>query len=174
MHLLRLIALGAPLWLFALLLPGGWLAGLAYFVLLAALCWRDVTTIPRASELRARRQLPPRFALDVDHSVTLVLTNRTALALLASVRDELPEVFESRNELPPVRHAADGEARLSYTVRPLNRGAHTFGDVILRVQGQHGLIAAANRRSRSGHGQGLSEFSRRRSVSTLGANRPTR
>src|SRR5258708_4484571 len=87
LKLIRLIALGVPLWLMALLLPGGWLAGLAYLVLLAALCWRDVNTIPRASELSARRELPPRFALGTDQSLTLVLHNRTALPLLAAVGD---------------------------------------------------------------------------------------
>ena len=139
LKLIRLIALGVPLWLIALLLPAGWLAGLAYLVLLTALCWRDVNTIPRASELSARRELPPRFALGVDQSLTLVLLNRTALALLAWVRDEVPESFESRDELPPVHLPPHGEARLNYTVRPLKRGAHAFGDVVLRVQGQHGL-----------------------------------
>jgi uncharacterized protein (DUF58 family) len=33
-----------------------------------------------------------------------------------------------------------GEARLSYVVRPLTRGAHSFGGVILRVQGERRLI----------------------------------
>ena len=139
LKLIRLIALGVPLWLIALLLPAGWLAGLAYLVLLTALCWRDVNTIPGASELSARRELPPRFALGVDQSLTLVLLNRTALALLAWVRDEVPESFESRDELPPLHLPPHGEARLNYTVRPLKRGAHAFGDVVLRVQGQHGL-----------------------------------
>jgi uncharacterized protein (DUF58 family) len=128
LKLIRLIALGVPLWLIALLLPAGWLAGLAYLVLLTALCWRDVNTIPGASELSARRELPPRFALGVDQSLTLVLLNRTALALLAWVRDEVPESFESRDELPPVHLPPHGEARLNYTVRPLKRGAHSFGD----------------------------------------------
>ncbi len=37
LKLIRLIALGVPLWLIALLLPAGWLAGLAYLVLLTEL-----------------------------------------------------------------------------------------------------------------------------------------
>jgi uncharacterized protein (DUF58 family) len=132
--------LGAPLWLLALLFPGGWLAGLLYCVLVIALCWRDAATIPPASKFRAIRQLPPRFALDVDHSVKLILTNLAAAPIQVSLRDELPDMFEAKTELPEVTLPAGGEARLSYDVRPLSRGAHRFGDVILRLRGERGLV----------------------------------
>jgi uncharacterized protein (DUF58 family) len=132
--------LGAPLWLLALLFPGGWLAGLLYCVLVIALCWRDAATIPPVSKLRAIRQLPPRFALDVDHSVKLILTNLAAAPIQVSLRDELPDMFEAKTELPEVTLPSGGEARLSYDVRPLSRGAHRFGDVILRVRGERGLV----------------------------------
>jgi uncharacterized protein (DUF58 family) len=140
LRLIRLLLLGAPLWLLALLFPGGWLAGLLYCVLVIALCWRDAATIPPASRLRAIRQLPPRFALDVDHSVKLILTNLSAAPIQVSVRDELPDMFEAKTELPEVTLPSGGEARLSYDVRPLSRGAHRFGDVILRVRGERGLV----------------------------------
>jgi uncharacterized protein (DUF58 family) len=140
LRLIRLLLLGAPLWLLALLFPGGWLAGLLYCVLVIVLCWRDAATIPPASQFRAIRQLPPRFALDVDHSVKLILTNLSAAPIQVSVRDELPDMFEAKTELPEVTLPSGGEARLSYDVRPLSRGAHRFGDVILRVRGERGLV----------------------------------
>jgi len=140
MRLIWLVALGAPLWPLALFIPGAWLVGLFYLVLLAALCWRDARTIPRPSELAARRELPPRFALGVDHSVKLVLRNGTALPVVAVVRDELPDSFESGADLPPVRIPSYGEAHLNYILRPLKRGAHPFGAVVLRVQGERGLM----------------------------------
>ncbi len=140
LRLIGLLLLGAPLWLLALLFPGGWLAGLLYFVLIIVLSWRDAATIPPASKLLATRQLPPRFALDVDHSVKLILTNLSAAPVQVSVRDELPDMFEAKTELPEVTLPAGGEARLSYDVRPLSRGAHSFGDVILRVRGERGLV----------------------------------
>jgi uncharacterized protein (DUF58 family) len=139
-RLIRLLLLGTPLWLLALIFPGGWLAGLLYFVLLSALCWRDAAAIPPASKLRATRQLPPRFALDVDHSVKLILTNLAAVPIQVAVRDELPDLFEAKTELPEVTLPAGGEARLSYDLRPLSRGAHSFGNVILRVRGERGLV----------------------------------
>lgn len=140
LRLIQLLIFGAPLWLLALLFPGGWLAGLLYCVLVIALCWRDAATIPPASKFRAIRQLPPRFALDVDHSVKLILTNLAAAPIQVSLRDELPDMFEAKTELPEVTLPAGGEARLSYDVRPLSRGAHRFGDVILRVRGERGLV----------------------------------
>ena len=140
LKLIRLLGLGAPLWLLALLFPGGWLAGLLYFVLLFALCWRDAAALPAASKLGATRRLPPRFALDVDHSIQLILTNLSAAPLQVSVRDELPDMFEAKSELPEVSLPSGVEARLSYDVRPLSRGAHSFGDVILRVRRERGLV----------------------------------
>jgi uncharacterized protein (DUF58 family) len=140
LRLIRLLVLGAPLWLLALILPAGWLAGLLYFILIIALSWRDAATIPPGAKFRAGRQLPPRFALDADHSVTLILSNLSASPVRISVRDELPETFESTTALPELTLPPGGEARLSYDVRPLSRGAHSFGDVILRAQGQRGLI----------------------------------
>ena len=140
MRLIRLLALSAPLWLLALLFPAGWLVGLFCFVLIAVLCWRDAATIPPATKLRASRQLPARLALDVEHSVKVVLTNLSARRIQAVLRDELPETFESENAWPQVTIPPAGEARLSYAARPLKRGAHKFGDVVLRVQGERGLI----------------------------------
>ncbi len=140
LRLLRLLALGAPLWLLALLIPAGWLAGLFYLLLIIALCWRDAGTIPSAAKLSAQRRLPPRFALDVEQPIELVIKSFAARAIQIAARDEAPEVFEVRADWPPVTIPPGGEARLSYSVRPLRRGAHRFGAIILRVQGERGLI----------------------------------
>jgi uncharacterized protein (DUF58 family) len=138
--LIRLLALGAPLWLVAMIVPGGWLAGVLYCLMLAALVWRDAGTIPRPSLLSARRQLPPHFALDVEHSIKLILTNRSALQMRALLRDELPDAFEPLTDFPPVVIPPGGEAQLNVAVRPLKRGAHAFGSLVLRLQGENGLI----------------------------------
>jgi uncharacterized protein (DUF58 family) len=138
--LVRLLALGAPLWLLQLAFPGGWLAGLSYLVILVVLCWMDARLIPAPSQLVTRRELPPRFALDIEQPVKLVVGNRSPHLITALVRDEVPEPFETQAELPPVTISPGGEAQLSYTVRPLQRGAHSFGAVILRIQGKRGLV----------------------------------
>lgn len=138
--MIRLLALGAPLWLVAMIVPGGWLAGALYLLLLAALVWRDEGTIPRPSQLSARREFPPHFALDVEHSIKLILANGSALQVRALLRDELPDAFECLSEFPAVVIPPGGEAQLNVAVRPLKRGAHAFGNVVLRLQGENGLI----------------------------------
>src|SRR4030095_12411633 len=133
-------AVGAPLWLLSIIVPGGWLAGVFYLFFLASLCWRDILTLARSSDLSAQRRLPPRFALDVEHQIKLVLSNRSAFKVHARVRDELPPTFDLLGELPSVTLPAAGEAQLDYNVRPRQRGAHPFGAVVLRVEGERGLI----------------------------------
>jgi len=132
--------LGAPLWLLALLFPAGWIAALFYLFFLAALCWRDAGTIPPAGKIIAERRLPARFALDVEQSVELAIKNLAAREIEIAVRDEAPEVFEACANWPTVTLPPGGEARLSYRVRPLQRGAHRFGKINLRVQGERSLI----------------------------------
>lgn len=140
LRLIRLLSLGAPLWLFTLLVPGGWLAGILYLLLLAALCWRDVRTIPRARQLTARRELPARFCLDQEHPITLVLANHFAQPIEVLVRDEVPDIFELVAKIPWGEIPAGGEARLTYSVRPVRRGAYAFGAIVLRVKHGWGLV----------------------------------
>lgn len=140
LRLIRLLVLGAPLWLLALFLPAGWLVGLLYFALLAILCWRDARTIPAAAQFGAARRLPPRFALDVEQPITLVLGNHSERPVQAAVRDELPDAVESADALPAVVIPPHGEAQLCYTVRPVRRGAHDFGAVVLRARGRSGFV----------------------------------
>jgi len=56
--LIRLLTLGSFFWLPAAFIPGGALAGILFVAILFALCWRDWQTIPTASQLTARRELP--------------------------------------------------------------------------------------------------------------------
>lgn len=90
--------------------------------------------------MTARRELPPRFSLDVEHKVKLTLGNRSSRSLPITVRDELPDVFELKDELPPGQLPANGEAQFTYSVLPLKRGAFAFGDVVVRVSGAAGLV----------------------------------
>ena len=138
--MIRLLILGAFFWLPAAFIPGGALAGILFLAILFALGWRDYRTIPTAGQLTARRELPPRFSLDVEHEIKLTLGNRSARSLAITVRDELPDVFELETKLPAGQLPAGGEAQFTYHVRPRQRGAFAFGDVVLRVGGAAGLV----------------------------------
>lgn len=138
--MIRLLGLGAPLWLLEWAFPGGWLAGLSYLALAMFLCWRDARTIPASSQLAVQRQLPPRFALDVEQTIKLVIENLSSRPLAVQVRDGVPDAFEMRAELPPVTIPPKGAAQLPYLVRPLRRGAHGFAALTLRLQSEGGLL----------------------------------
>ena len=140
LRLIRLLVIGAPLWLLALLVPAGWLPAVLYLLLLGALCWRDIQSSPRPSQLTARRELPPRFCLDAEHPIKLVLTNLSTGAIQALVRDELPEALELLTENLRGNIPAGGEAHLIYSVRPTKRGAYTFGNTVLKVRQGLGLV----------------------------------
>ncbi|MGH7816590.1 MAG: hypothetical protein ACREOR_04305, partial [Candidatus Binatia bacterium] len=140
LRLVRLLTLGAFFWLPAAFIPGGALAGVLFLIILLALCWRDLGTIPAAAELGAERALPARFALDVEQKIKLTLSNRSVRSLQLTVRDELPDVFELMSELPPSQIPAGGAAEFSYSVLPLKRGAFAYGNVVLRVSGAAGLV----------------------------------
>ena len=138
--MIRLLAIGAIFWLPAVFIPGGALAGALFLIILLAACWRDLRTIPAAAEISAQRELPPRFALGVEHQIKLTLRNRSNRPLSVTMRDELPDVFELLSDLPPGRIPAAGAAQFTYSVLPLKRGAVDFGAVVLRVSGAAGLL----------------------------------
>jgi uncharacterized protein (DUF58 family) len=138
--LIRLVALGGLFWLPALVIPGGALAGALFLLILLAACWRDLRSIPAAAELTAQRELPPRFSLGAEHRIKLTLGNRSGHAASFTLRDELPDAFELLSELWPGQLPAGGRVEITYTVRPLQRGAFDFGAVVLRVGGATGLV----------------------------------
>jgi uncharacterized protein (DUF58 family) len=138
--LIRLLTIGAFFWLPAAFIPGGALAGVLYLLILLALCWRDLLTIPADTEIGARRELPPRFSLGVEHEIMLTLSNRSNRTLSVAVRDELPDVLELLSSLTPGQIPAAGAAQFRYSVLPLKRGAFDFGAVVLRISGAAGLL----------------------------------
>lgn len=140
LRLIRLLTIGAFFWLPAAIFPGGALAGVLYLVILLALCWRDLSTIPAAADLGARRELPPRFSLGVEHKIKLILNNHSNRRLSVVVRDELPDVFQLLSGVTPGQIPPTGAAQFTYSVIPLKRGAFDFGAVVLRISGAVGLL----------------------------------
>jgi uncharacterized protein (DUF58 family) len=132
--------LGALFWLPAAFVPGGGFAGIIFLVILGGLCWRDLRTIPKANDLAATRELPPRFAFDAEHEINLTINNRSARALQLTLRDELPDVFELKSEFPPGHIPAGNAARFTYKIVPRKRGAFDFGAVVVRASGAAGLL----------------------------------
>jgi uncharacterized protein (DUF58 family) len=139
-RLVRLLAATAPLWLLALAVPGGWLAGAGALALLAALAAREAGAARRVPPPEVHRTFPPRFAHGETAEIGLVLRNPTDARLRIQLRDEVPEALEPLSALPPLDLPPNGEAACGYRVRARRRGTHTFGRLVVRVQQAPGLV----------------------------------
>lgn len=140
LRLIRLVATGAPLWLLGVLVPGGWLVAVAFLLVVLAFCAKDLASASAATQLRASRQLPPRFSHGETHPVELTLANESGSHVRVWVRDELPDALVALEPLPPVEVPARGWATCACPVRAVQRGAHDFGAVVVRVQHGLGLV----------------------------------
>ncbi len=139
-RLIRLIALGAPLWLTQLLIPAGWLAPLGYLAALAVLVLRDWLAALRRRDLTAARDLPNRFSYEDEQRIALVLTNRSHRRGRLAVVDELPAVFDQTEAFQPFELGPRLSARLEYAVKARERGVHRFGKLHVRARGPLGLV----------------------------------
>lgn len=136
LRLIRLILIGAPLWLIGLAAPGigGFLAPLLYLLVLGGLSIRERLQAPGLEQLTLKRLLPARFSFDDDHAITLQLTNHSPHRLFLRVREELPTALETDSvffsgELPPM-----GQAEITYSAKAVQRGLHRFGAVVVRLE----------------------------------------
>ena len=139
-RLIRLLAIGAPLWLVAVLVPGGFLFGMAYVAVLAGLCLGEVRHLPRAPDLRVTRTLPRRFSLDAVQDISLAVHNDASTRLTLRLRQEFPAALAP---LTPVLESSLGPHQTAHwrcQVRALRRGLYACGDVVMRVARPRGLL----------------------------------
>ncbi len=136
----RILALASPLWLLAVLFPGGWIPAVGMLGLLFVLCWREAMGFPHTSELTFCRVFPPRFSLGEERVITLVITSRARVPLRLRIRDGLPEALSLKAAMPMVEVPAGGKVACAYPVEAVRRGAHDFGNLVVRVQYGSGLL----------------------------------
>jgi uncharacterized protein (DUF58 family) len=137
LRLVQMAILGAPLWLLALLIPYGWIPATLYLAILSGLCVRDAASSVRETDLSIEREMPPRFRFDEDHSIGLLLTNRSDHDMKVRVRDELPACFDADARVHQGVLPARGQVRITYNARTTRRGTWSFGDTVIRAE--HGL-----------------------------------
>jgi uncharacterized protein (DUF58 family) len=119
-----------------------WLTVVALAALLVALAlvgveWR---LLPGARDVAVRRRHEPRLSLGADNVVWIDVENATPRPLAFVLRDEAPaDCVASALFLDGVVPAR-GAATVRYTLRPLRRGDHRFGDITFRWAGPFGLL----------------------------------
>ncbi|HZR98702.1 MAG TPA: DUF58 domain-containing protein [Chloroflexota bacterium] len=137
-----LLVLLAPALLLALGNLDATFLALALLALLAALgaVGLDWSLLVRPGTITVRRRHEPRLSLGADNLIQLDVANGGPRPLRFVLRDGTPpdcraSALYLAGSAPP-----GGSTTLRYTLRPLRRGDHQFGDAVLRWDGPLGLV----------------------------------
>ncbi|MGG9962406.1 DUF58 domain-containing protein [Ferruginibacter sp. SUN106] len=88
----------------------------------------------------AKRLMADRLSNGDENKIELQVTNRMPFTVVMEIIDELPVQFQKRDWIITHRFAANEQKNIIYKLRPVNRGEYNFGNIILYVQSQLGLI----------------------------------
>lgn len=139
LRLVGWIAIGAPVWLLGLALPGLWWAGPAYLAALLGLSVRDYSRLPAAGMLEVAREIP-RLSLGTRADFRVRMRNHSGRPLVVSIRDELPGALTQTVPTGPVEVSPRGSSEWTYPVRPLRRGRYQLGDLVVRIGSPGGWV----------------------------------
>ena len=90
--------------------------------------------------LRVFRSLSPRFSNGDDNPVKVRLESIYPFDIHTEVIDEVPFIFQRRDVLFKARIRKQGDATISYALRPTQRGVYGFGHVRVFVSSPLGLV----------------------------------
>ena len=90
--------------------------------------------------LRVFRSLSPRFSNGDDNPVKVRLESSYPFDIHTEVVDEVPFIVQSRDVLFKARIRKQGDATISYALRPTQRGVYGFGHVRVFVSSPLGLV----------------------------------
>jgi len=105
---------------------------------LAIVAARDLALLPGRSGYTVRRAMPEPFSLGEPEEVAVVVQNRTAAGLMATIADHAPATLRPEPREVSGRFDANGLLHLSYRTHSPKRGAYRFGRVDLQVWRQDG------------------------------------
>lgn len=113
------------------------LALLAFLVMLTL----DLWLLYRVRDgIAADRACPERLSNGDENPIEILLRNRYTFPVTAQVIDELPLQFQARDNTHHVTLASGSRERIAYTLRPVERGAYSFGYVNVMAGSPLGLI----------------------------------
>ena len=121
----------------------------AYWYALAALAGLagllDAFLLGRVPTPEVMRRIPAALALGVPSEIALRVSNRSDRRLRCELYDGYPPGFEAEGLPAALELAAGGWAELRYPLRPVARGAKSFGPAELRLASPLGLLQAVRR-----------------------------
>ncbi len=89
----------------------------------------------------ARRIIAERMSNSDENKIVIVVKNEFPFAVKIEVIDELPEQFQIRNFKEKVFLKANQTQRITYFLRPKERGEYHFGNLLLFVRSMLGLVS---------------------------------
>ena len=90
--------------------------------------------------IKGVRIIPQRLSVGEDNTVTLSLRNGYPFRARLKIVDELPAQFQLRDFQLDVSMAYHSRLTMPYTLRPLSRGAYSFGSLICFASSPIGLL----------------------------------
>jgi uncharacterized protein (DUF58 family) len=134
------LVLDGSLFAFLSLIPGaGAFPILAYNLLLLILFVIDYSITPAPQEFEIRRETEKKLSLNVWNDVYLIVKNPAKTSLMITIRDSIPESFETDKEKITFKADAEESKTVLYKVKPRKRGEYTFLDLHFRYTGVLGL-----------------------------------
>lgn len=88
----------------------------------------------------AKRLMADRLSNGDENKIELQLINRMPFAVTMEIIDELPVQFQKRDWVLVHKFKANEQKNIIYKLRPTERGEYHFGNIILYVQSQLGLL----------------------------------
>ncbi|MEM9849458.1 MAG: DUF58 domain-containing protein, partial [Bacteroidota bacterium] len=114
---------------------------LALFVLSIALIATDIFRLfKKSTRVDAKRVLPKVLSLSDANDIHIDLFNYTEAAYQIQIIDELPVQLQIRDFGKNTTLAAKEQKRITYELRPLERGEYSFGDINLYLSTALNLV----------------------------------
>ena len=121
-------------------LPPLFTIGRTFLFLLVIAVLIDIALLWSRRGVSAYRSLTPRFSNGDDNPVTIRLESFYPFAVRTEVIDEVPFVFQRRDILFRSDLRKQGDATITYALRPTERGVYGFGRVRVFVSTALGLV----------------------------------
>ena len=88
----------------------------------------------------AERLVSDRLSNGDSNTIVLSVTNNSSYFAAMKIIDELPFQFQERNFSIQKHFLPRQQLKVSYTVKPAERGSYFFGNILLYVQSRQGLM----------------------------------
>lgn len=112
-------------------------------LLFIAVCLYDIFMlfITAKKGIEATRECNERFSNGDENEIRIHISNRYSFAVTLEIIDEIPDIFQYRDVLFTLKMDRKENKTLRYSLRPVQRGVYSFGEINVFAGTRIGLIA---------------------------------